>query len=108
MHRVPPAAIHDRNGTWTPCGVLPVFLPVRPVVGPVRGMRGPPRDSPCPPGPVPLRLRARAGGASPLPQDGWTDREGEEGAAGEWRETGRERTNEYIYIDEYEYEYEEI
>lgn len=24
MHRVPPASIHDRNGTWTPCGAFPV------------------------------------------------------------------------------------
>ena len=49
MHRVPPAAIHDRNGTWTPCGVFPVSLPVRPAIGPVRacvrgGKRGTPRE----------------------------------------------------------------
>ena len=37
MHRVPPTAIHDRNGTWTTLRRLPRFsLPVRPAVGPAR------------------------------------------------------------------------
>lgn len=42
--------------------------------GPCGGMQGPPRNPPCPPGPVPLRLRARAGGA-PRRTDGRIGRE---------------------------------
>lgn len=38
--------------------------------GPCGGMQGPPRNPPCPPGPVPLRLRARAGGAPAGRMDG--------------------------------------
>ena len=48
MHRVPPAAIHDRNGTWTTLRRLPRFpCPSAPPSGPPArawGERGSPRE----------------------------------------------------------------
>ena len=59
MHRVPPTAIYDRNGTWTPCGAFPVSLPVRPAVGPV-----------WPRSPRPVRARRAVRRARPRPRRG--------------------------------------
>lgn len=102
MHRVPPAAIHDGNGTWTPCGLPRFPCPSVPPPGPcgacgARRATLRVRRGPCPSASV------RAPEAPPLPQDGWTDREGEEGGGRGMAGDG-EGTNEYIYIDEYEYE----
>lgn len=81
----------------------PFSLPVRPAVGPVRGHAGPAAQLSVSAGARAPPPPCAPGARPPLPQDGWTDREGEEGGGRGMAGDG-EGTNEYIYIDEYEYE----
>ena len=66
MHRVPPAAIHDGNGTWTACGAFPVF-PARP---PRRRARVAPFSAARP------GAAGRPAGAPPVPMGSGASRRG--------------------------------